>query len=178
MQKKLSFKKKGIQHDPINHWELTDGNIIAIYQGARGDNPELDFVVKYLAPNKRLRAPSHTHWIVDLLIKSDVNKSFVKYFMETWIQRYESMEPFHSVQERNNYYLQFKGEFTNNNDIDLINNHGYYSIEFISTLIELFIRCEKQTNGAFMFKNLMKLVLEYCEGTKDFYQVISYSKRV
>jgi hypothetical protein len=29
-----------------------------------------------------------------------------------------------------------------------------------------------------MFKNLLNLMKEYCDGTKDFYQVISYSKRV
>jgi hypothetical protein len=45
-------------------------------------------------------------------------------------------------------------------------------------LIELFIKCEKQTKDAFMFKNLLTLVKDYCEGKKDFYQIVSYSKRV
>jgi hypothetical protein len=55
---------------------------------------------------------------------------------------------------------------------------GVYTIEFLSTLIELFIKCEKQTEGAFMFKGLLKLLQDYCEDKKDFYQVVSHSKRV
>jgi hypothetical protein len=45
-------------------------------------------------------------------------------------------------------------------------------------LVELFSKCEKQSTGAFMFKNLLQLVKEYCDGKKDFYQIIGYSKRV
>jgi len=48
-----------------------DGNVLAIYQGSRGGNPDLDFIVKYKKTNSKLRAPSHTHWIVDLIIKSE-----------------------------------------------------------------------------------------------------------
>ena len=29
-----------------------------------------------------------------------------------------------------------------------------------------------------MFKNMLKLMMEYCEDQKDYYQIISYSKRV
>jgi hypothetical protein len=29
-----------------------------------------------------------------------------------------------------------------------------------------------------MFKGLLKLMKEYCEGKKDFYQVVGHSKRV
>ena len=68
--KKLCFNKNKINHQPLKYWSLDDGNVIAIYQGNRGKHPELDFVVKYLSPGKRLRAPSHTHWIVDLLVKA------------------------------------------------------------------------------------------------------------
>ena len=55
---------------------------------------------------------------------------------------------------------------------------GAFSVEFLSGLIELFIKCEKQTENAFMFRNLLLLIKEYCEDKKDFYQIISYSKRV
>jgi hypothetical protein len=51
-------------------------------------------------------------------------------------------------------------------------------VEFLSALIELFIKCEKQTPGAFMFKNLLQLVRDFCNDKKDFYQLVSYSKRV
>jgi len=45
-------------------------------------------------------------------------------------------------------------------------------------LIELFIKCEKQTPNAFMFKNLLVMVKEFAEDKKDFYQIVFYSKRV
>jgi hypothetical protein len=59
-----------------------------------------------------------------------------------------------------------------------LQGYGYYSIETLTAFIELFSLCEKQTTGAFMFRSLLNLVKEYCEGTKDFYQIVGYSKRV
>jgi hypothetical protein len=59
-----------------------------------------------------------------------------------------------------------------------LDNLGFFSVEFLSGMIELFIKCEKQTEGAFMFKGLLNLVKEFSEGKKDFYQIVSYSKRV
>ena len=51
-------------------------------------------------------------------------------------------------------------------------------MDVLVAFIELFTICEKQTKDAYMFKTLLGLVLEYCEGKKDFYQIVSYSKRV
>jgi len=51
-------------------------------------------------------------------------------------------------------------------------------MDTLTAFIELFIRCEKQTTGAFMFRTLLELVKDYCDGKKDFYQVVGYSKRV
>ena len=174
--KKLSFNKGGIHYEPLKYWELTDGNFISIYQGSRGANPELDYIVKYLAPNKRLRAPSHTHWIVDLLIKANYKKELVNGFINDWIKYYDIMKPFESVEQRNKYNIIYRTNFINK--YQELSQYGEFGIDFLSTLIELFIKCEKQSPGAFMFKNMMILMKEYCEGRKDFYQVISYSKRV
>jgi hypothetical protein len=55
---------------------------------------------------------------------------------------------------------------------------GYYSIETLTSFIELFSKCEKQSDDAFMFRGLLSLVKEYCEGKKDFYQIVGLSKRV
>ena len=59
-----------------------------------------------------------------------------------------------------------------------LQGHGYYSIQTLTAFIELFSLCEKRTDGAFMFRGLLMLVKEYCEGKKDFYQIVGYSKRV
>lgn len=174
---KLNFRKKGVLHTPLKVWSLDGGVLVAIYQGERGANPQLDFVLKYLAPNKRLRAISHTHWIVDLIVKSFSNNINVSDFLEEWINFYELIDPFSSVDERNNYELIYKEHFKSNYDIAL-NHYGTYKIDFLSTIIELFIKCEKQTPNAFMFKNMLTLMNDYCEGKKDFYQIISHSKRV
>lgn len=172
----LLFRKNGVLHVPINSWNLDDGNTVVMYQGSRGANPDLDFIVKYKAPNKRLRAPSHTHWIVDLLIKSKFAPDELCLFVNEWIELYDVIEPFKTIEERNNYQLIYK-DYLNEKHFTL-DNLGEFSVEFLSTLIELFIRCEKQTPNAFMFKNLLELVSDYCKGKKDFYQVVSYSKRV
>jgi hypothetical protein len=174
----LNFNKDGVTHTPLNQWELSDGTFLVIYQGSRGDNPELDFIIKYKSTKikSRLRAPSHTHWIVDLIIKSEYSPSDISNYIKEWIEIYDKVEPFSTKEERNEYKLLYNEYFTEK--YDLLDNTGAFSIEFLSGLMELFIKCEKQTKNAFMFKNLLNLMKGYCDGTKDFYQVISYSKRV
>ena len=170
----LNFKKNGVINTPIKFWELIDGNYIIIYQGNRGGNPDLDFIVKYKTPAQRLRTPSHTHWIVDLLVKCEYGKDIVGEYVQTMLNYYDNTEPFSTVEERNNYELSLYPTF----DYDSLNQHGYYSVETLTAFIELFTKCEKQTTDAFMFKTLLELVKDYCDGKKDFYQVVGYSKRV
>jgi hypothetical protein len=174
--KNLSFNKNGILNEPLKYWVMNNETLVAIYQGSRGANPELDFIVKYREGKKRLRAPSHTHWIVDLIVKSEYHKQLVKEMVEYWLEQYNQMTPFQSTSERNNYELIL---FQNTNGrFDELNQVGDYSVEFLSAIIELFIRCEKQTPNAFMFRGLLELLIEFCEDKKDFYQVVGLSKRV
>jgi hypothetical protein len=174
----LSYKMKGssVRHQPLNSYVMNDDTVIAIYQGFRGENPDLDFIVKYKEPGKRLRTPSHTHWIVDLLVKAEYNKTLVGSYVSRMLELYNQLEPFQTVEQRNGYQLEepFRLDVTYDN----LNGHGYYKMDTLSTFIELFIRCEKQSTGAFMFKNLLELVKDYCDGKKDFYQIVGYSKRV
>jgi len=172
----LSFRRKGVLYNPLKSWVISDGSVIAIYQGNRGYNPELDYVIKYKSPTSRLRAPSHTHWIVDLIVKCEHDPEEVGRYVSEWLDIYEVIEPFISQDERNNYELIYCDYFTNT--YFGLDNLGSFKIDFISTIIELFIKCEKQTPNAYMFKTLRKLVKSYCDGEKDFYQIVSYSKRV
>ena len=171
---KMSYKKGGVEHHPLKTWSFNDQTEIGIYQGFRGENPDLDFIVKYKSKGQRLRTPSHTHWIVDLLVKCEYSKEIVGEYVQKMLDYYERTEPFNSVDERNNYKLLFYPTF----DYNILNQHGYYSIETLTAFIELFTKCEKQTTGAFMFKTLLQLVKDYCDGKKDFYQIVGYSKRV
>lgn len=175
----LSYKEKGkkVRHNPLKHYTMSDGTAVAMYQGFRGENPELDFILKYKEPNKRLRTPSHTHWIVDLLVKADYNKDLVKEFINHVIEFYNNVTPFQTVEQRTGYSLSTYRNF-GQRYILMLNHHGYYPMDTLCSFLELFSINEKQTTGAFMFKTLLEMVRDYCDGKKDFYQVIGYSKRV
>jgi hypothetical protein len=172
----LHYTKKGVIHSPLLYWQTDDKTMIAIYQGERGENPELDFIVKYKEDGKRLRTPSHTHWIVDLLVKAEHDKELLLSYVNNLIVMYDKTEPFSNIEQRNTYQLKF-GEVMNLRYNEL-NSCGYYTISTLTSFIELFSLCEKQTTGAFMFRDLLVLVKEYCEGKKDFYQIVGKSKRV
>jgi hypothetical protein len=174
--KKLNYTRKGESYSPLLYWQTDNKTTVAIYQGVRGENPELDFIVKYKEDGKRLRTPSHTHWIVDLLVKAEYDKELLLSYINDLIELYDNTTPFSSVEERDTYELRYNS-IMNLRYRDL-NSHGYYTISTLTSFIELFSLCEKQTTGAFMFKGLLTLVKEYCEGKKDFYQIVGYSKRV
>ena len=174
--KQLTYSKKGVTYTPLKYYTMNDDTLIAIYQGFRGENPELDFILKYKEHGKRLRTPSHTHWIVDLLVKSEQNKNKVGRFIGLMLERYYQLEPFSTVEERNQYELE--EPFRIDVEFDDLNGYGYYKMDTLTSFIELFSINEKQTSGAFMFKTLLELVKDYCDGKKDFYQVVGYSKRV
>jgi hypothetical protein len=174
--KHLEFNKKGVNYKPIKHWKTDNVTEVAIYQGSRGERPDLDFIVKYKEEGKRLRTPSHTHWIVDLLVKAEANKSVLLEYVDDMIKLYDETTPFTTVKERISYDLRKPNLMVSKYRV--LQGHGYYSIETLTTFIELFSKCEKQSTGAFMFRGLLTFVKQYCEGTKDFYQIVGYSKRV
>jgi hypothetical protein len=172
----LNYNKGGELHVPIKYWGTDEVTHVGIYQGSRGENPELDFILKYKQEGKRLRTPSHTHWIVDLLVKCEFNKAIVLSYVNDLIALYDATTPFTSVEQREQYELKYVTDA--NEKYSVLNQHGYYTIGTLTAFIELFSLCEKQSTGAFMFRGLLTLVKEYCEGKKDFYQIVGYSKRV
>jgi hypothetical protein len=172
----LNYNKGGELHVPIKYWKTDDITHVGIYQGSRGERPDLDFILKYKQEGKRLRTPSHTHWIVDLLVKAESNKELLLSYVNNLIEIYDNNNPFTSVEERSNYELKYTNIM--NLRYNELNTHGYYSIGTLTAFIELFSLCEKQSTGAFMFRGLLTLVKEYCENKKDFYQIVGYSKRV
>ena len=180
----LSYKIKNEDRRsyPLNSWTMEDGTIVAIYQGFRSSNPDLDFIVKYKEPNKRLRTPSHTHWVVDLVIKGEVLPELTLELVNELLTIYDSVEAFTEVSERDEYELIYP-TLLSNPEIgyyyySALDNVGGLSIELILTLVELFSRCEKNNVGAFMFRGMLELCKQYLEGNKDYYQIIGISKRV
>lgn len=174
----LSFKVRGTDTimNPLNKFEMEDGNVVVIYQGSRGQYPELDFIVKYKKNDTRLRTPSHTHWVTDLVIKSHFDKKLTLELVNDFIKIYFLSKPFQLKIDRDNYkliYPKLLSEKYKNLD-----SKGGISVEMLTTFIELFSICEKRTENAFMFKKTLEICKEYLEGKKDYYQIISYSKRV
>lgn len=176
MSKKIEYKNKGIIHVSFKEYLLKDRTIIGLFQGSRGENPDLDFIVKQKEPGKKVRIPTHTHWVVDLIIKMEYDKNSVRDFINFFINKYDKIEPFISVQQRNNYKRRFVSKSISY--LENVKDKGQYSPEYLATIIELFIKCEKQTTNAFMFKKLLELISKYCFGQIDFYRLIGHSKRV
>jgi len=140
--KQLNYKRKGEVHSPLLYWTTDDRTTIAIYQGVRGENPELDFIVKYKEEGKRLRTPSHTHWIVDLLVKCEFNKVIVLSYVNDLIEMYDNTVPVTSVEDRDTYELRHN--IIANDKYNVLNKHGYYSISTLTAFIELFSICHVQ----------------------------------
>jgi hypothetical protein len=110
------------------------------------------------------------------LVKAEYNKDLLSTYVSDLINVYDNTTPFNTVEERNQYELAHMNLM--NDKYWLLNGHGYYDVKTLTSLVELFSKCEKQTSGAFMFKTLLQLVKDYCDGKKDFYQIVGYSKRV
>ena len=111
-----------------------------------------------------------------LVIKGESNQLATLSLVNSLITVYDNIEPFTTVEERDNYQLQYtSGLVETYPELDDI---GALSIELIATLVELFCKCEKQSTGAFMFRSMLTLTKEYLEGKKDYYQIIGTSKRV
>lgn len=162
----------------FNHFVMNDGVILGMFQGSRGSRPDLDFILKFLTPglHSRLRTPAHTHWIVDLLLKYQSEPAIVRNFVIYYRQQYNLIQPFETIEERNNY-IPYSPQYILTN-FQALNHAGTLSIEFLANLIELFIKCEKRTVNAFMFRGLLQMMVDYCEGRKDYFQVISHSRHV
>ena len=58
----LNYSKKGVTFAPSSTYTMSDGTVVATYQGSRGDNPDLDFIVKYKEQLKRLRTLHSTDY--------------------------------------------------------------------------------------------------------------------
>ena len=73
--------------EAIHTFATQDGTLIGMFQGNRGENPELDFRVKYLNPGEDAKPVllPHVDWIVDVLLKaqhfSEEMKAILDYFL-------------------------------------------------------------------------------------------------
>ncbi len=151
---------------------MKDGTLVGLFQGSRGANPELDFVIRILVPgvNKRLIPPTHTFWVVDLLLKIPQYQKEVREIVEYYINYYASTRSFSSVQERDSYQLETASE--------IVSKYGHIeqsytlSLDYVATVIELFCKNEKATPGAYMFRSLLSALLDYIDGKLHYTEVL------
>src|SRR3989338_4864704 len=95
-------------------YRMKDGTIIALFQGKRGANPEIDFRLKMLVPgtDKKPILPPHTYWVVDLLLKIPQYKKEVREIVQYYIEYYDRAKPFSTVTERDNLSIEKVEEIT------------------------------------------------------------------
>ena len=154
---------------------LSDGTLVAMFQGNRGQRPELDFKIKIMRSGveQRPETPPHTYWVVDLMMKALSYPQEVNEILDYYIDFYDNCVPFCTVQERLNYTPQTVSPmFQRYNHVRVDKT---LPIDYIFYLIELFSRCEKQNDGAYMFKDILHLLKNYVDGTADYMDILRNS---
>ena len=153
-------------------YKTKDGTLVGLFQGNRGARPDIDFVIKILTPglDKKLRPPTHTFWVVDLLLKIPQYKREVREIVEYYIDYYNRTSPFSSVEERNSYQLETVPEIT----ARYIKLEQPYtlSLDYVAMVVELFCKNEKITPGAYMFLGLLTTLRDYIDGKKHYTEVL------
>lgn len=156
-------------HQLIDAKKIEETYIIGVY---KGELSNFDILIKYKEKqgNKwsRIRTPKHIHWAVDMLIKRYNNSDNTQKLIQFLINKWDGLVGIKSEQEQ-------KTVLNNVMTIPIPDelkqlNYGIYSIEFLFRLAFLLMIQEKTNReDAYMFKNLLKALLEQ----KDLFKIIS-----
>ncbi len=167
-----SDKKKTIKLYSFKEIKLSDGRTIGIFQGRRGQNPDLDIIVKYqdkYTKGKRCRTPQHIHWAIDVLIKKEHNKELTKKYIAYLLKTWHNIEPFKNKEEQQKCELKYTNP-ENLQEFEELNQYGEYTVEFIGHILELIMIQEKTGSAkAHMFKD----TLEAIHNDKDIFSIVS-----
>ena len=178
----LSQRKFGIKGNtqfPLKVYVLEDKYILCAYQGAKS---KLDIVIKYrqlvssdLDKWSSLRTPSHTHWLIDVLVKRYKNKKQLRRFIITLIRVWnEKIKPFSTGLDRNQKMKSIESLYSayiNINSYKNISNYGFYSIKFLFFLATL-LMYQERTNypDGKIFQSLLK---KLSEESDDLFSIFS-----
>lgn len=170
--KQMKASVKGMSREAFKTYKTKDGTLVGLFQGNRGARPDIDFVIKILIPgsDKILRPPTHTFWVVDLLLKIPEYKSEVREIVNYYVNYYQHTIPFSSVQERNNYKLETVDEITTR--YAHLDQSYTLSLDYVAIVVELFCKNEKITPDAYMFHNLLTTLRDYIDGKKHYTEVL------
>ena len=153
-------------------YKMKDGALVGLFQGNRGIRPDIDFVIKILIPgiDKKLRPPTHTFWVVDLLLKIPQYRNEVREIVQYYIDYYARTLPFSSIQERNTHRLETVEEITTR--YAHLEQPYTLSLDYVATVIELFCKNEKINPSAYMFRDLLIALRDYIDGNKHYTEVL------
>lgn len=171
---KMSFKKKGVEHNPIKVLQVNDNIIMAIYKGALSP---FDILIKYRQKLKtgkwsNIRTPKHIHWTVDILMKMQSYKGLTEEFLDFFIDIWNKTTPLKSERERQSLDLKSlldisKAEIERFKELS---KKGEYSVKFLVLLAKLLMLQEKTNRpDAYMFKR----VLDGLKRGEDLFRVLS-----
>ena len=90
--------------------------------------------------------------------------------LEYYLNFYNNIKPFYSIEERANF--KFQTVKTIANKYSSINQEYTLSLDYVCMIIELFCINEKRNEGAYMFKNLLNTLLKYAKREVDYISVI------
>lgn|SRR5690554_616588 len=162
--------------EAIHTFITPEGIIIGMFQGNRGLHPELDFKVKILKPGKEEVPfpPLHSFWVVDLMMKITEFRGEVIKILEFYIGFYKDVKPFDSQQERAEFQFRTVEHITKK--YAHINQEHTLSLGYVCMIVELFCINEKRNEGAYMFFNLLNILLQYAKKEVDYISVIQASQ--
>lgn len=164
----MDFNRGWKNHKPIRVYELDNDLKIWVYQWNKWEKPELDILVKYKEKDKRLRTPKHIHWVIDILIKKEHNKTLTMEFLKFLNSYYDKIERFKSKEEQQECEIKYITD-KDLKKFEELNSYWEYSIYFIWYLIELFIRMEKNHPNPHVFKDLMDTLIN----ENDIFRIVS-----
>ncbi len=150
----------------LREFDVDSGDtIIAVFQGRRGANPNLDIIVKYRQRGvSRLRTPLHLHWAIDLLIKKQHREVLTNDFVRFLLDLYNELPPFASLDDRTERLDHQIGDAISREVLERfqpLDAFGEYSVEFTGYILELMSICEKTGSAnAFMFRGVLSAILE------------------
>ena len=174
MEPKMSFKKKGMVHNPIRTFQVNDSTILAIYKGTLSP---LDILIKYRSKQKsgkwsNIRTPKHVHWTVDILMKMQSYAGLTREFVDFFISLWEKTVPLKTEEDRQGLDLE---ALLNLNKVEIekfktLSEKGEYSVRFLILLAKLLMLQEKTNRAdAYMFKR----VLDGLREGKDLFRLLS-----
>ena len=151
--------------------DFGNGLWIYVFPGKISQN---DIWIKFRdfnVPRSKIRTPTHIHWAVDILIKKFGNRNLTDRFLNDMLSRWNQITPLSNRQMQtilNNLIYSQNSQFIAT--YHMLNAAGFFTIEFLTHLMELLMLQEKTNNPqAYMFKNVINSLLSYT----DLYKILS-----